>query len=172
MDLSGRQARWFALAAAVLIVLVASLPTLAVSATGLVERGAQYDGRLVSYQGEVIGDVMRRGNRMVVNVHDGTYAIGVWTDAAAGGEVTRPGRYGMVGDVVRVYGTFHRACPEHGGDTDIHAQTLTVLTSGREVREPFHRRRASAAAILAPLALGLAVWARQRNRRLPDASRA
>ncbi|MHB8896748.1 MAG: hypothetical protein ACYC99_16460 [Candidatus Geothermincolia bacterium] len=44
-------------------------------------------------------------------------------------------RYKYKGSTVRVVGVFHRACEQHGGDTDIHADAVEVLRKGR----PFSR---------------------------------
>jgi hypothetical protein len=150
-------------AAAALALVVFTAPVLAVSATDLVERGSQYDGRVVTYQGEVVGDIMRRGKSTVINVHDGTYAIGVWASSWAVSEVTRAGRYSVTGDRVEVRGVFHRACAEHGGDTDIHAETVTVLAPGRRIREPFHTVQAWVTVVLIACALALAGWYRSRS---------
>lgn len=164
-DLRARPARAFllSLAAATVAAMAPAWPVLAVSATDLVERGADYDGQQIVYRGEVIGDVMRRGRVAVVNVLDGTYAVGVWIPVRAAAVLTRTGRYGVVGDVVEVRGTFRRACPEHGGDSDIHAEILTVLTPGKEVREVFDTRQALLAAVLAIVALCLAAGERHRT---------
>jgi len=45
----------------------------------------------------------------------------------AGGRLAR-------GDTVEVTGVLHRACPQHGGDLDLHATRLEVLTTGGRPR--------------------------------------
>lgn len=163
MELNRCRALLLGLAAAVVTVTALASPALAVSGTDLVEQGVRYDGQVVVYRGEVIGDIMRRGQYAVINVHDGTYAIGVWVPVRATAVLTRAGRYSVVGDLVEVRGTFRRACAEHGGDTDLHAETLTVITSGKEVPELFDRPQALLAALLLAIALSLAAWERQRT---------
>lgn len=157
------------LTTAILAVILLAPAAGAMSGTELVEHGAEYDGRSVVYRGEAIGEVMRRGRNAVVNLSDGTYALGVWAPVGAAAAIRRVGRYSVVGDVVEVRGTFHRACAEHGGDLDIHAETLTVVTGGKVTREPLHRGEALLAAILWPIALGLVGWHRYRMARLKTA---
>lgn len=145
---------------------VVALPALAVSSNDLIEHPEQWDRKEVTYRGEVIGDVMRRGRLAVLNVNDGTYAMGVWVPVQVADEVTFAGRYGVKGDRVEVRGIYYRACPEHGGDPDIHADRLTVVGPGQRIPDPFHRREAVAAAALLVVALFLAVW--ERRRRSPE----
>jgi hypothetical protein len=152
---------------AALLALAVSAPALAVSSNELIEEPKKWDGREITYQGEVIGDVMRRGPAAVLNVNDGTYAMGVWVTVREADQIHLAGRYGVKGDVVLVHGVYHRACPAHGGDPDIHADRLVVLTPGRRLWEPFHRREAYGAAVLLLVALGLVVW--ERKRRTPPA---
>jgi hypothetical protein len=57
----------------------------------------------------------------------------------AGKKISLVGGYGKKGDNVRVEGVFHRACPEHGGDLDIHAGSVTVLSTGARVAMPLSR---------------------------------
>jgi len=64
------------------------------------------------------------------------------------------GDYKHHGDLVEVTGTFNAACPQHGGDVDIHATSLRIVrrdTHGN-TDPPF---RMIAAAILAGLTLAL-----------------
>ena len=50
-------------------------------------------------------------------------------------EIYFTGSYKTQGDKVEVAGIFHRACLEHGGDLDIHAQSLRKLENGRTVNQ-------------------------------------
>ena len=38
--------------------------------------------------------------------------------------------YYQFGDTIRVKGIFHKNCPEHNGESDIHAQALAVIKKG------------------------------------------
>ena len=44
----------------------------------LINNAKQYDGKTVNYKGEVIGEVMVRGDYAWLHVNDGTIAIGIW----------------------------------------------------------------------------------------------
>jgi hypothetical protein len=106
-----------------------------VSSNDLINNAKQYDGKVVVYEGEVIGDIMRRGDYAWINVLQGPSAIGIWVEGSLLKDIAFTGSYKSIGDGVEIIGVFHRACPEHGGDLDIHAQTLRVTGVGRPVRE-------------------------------------
>jgi len=101
------------------------------SSTELINKAKLYDGRVVYYEGEVIGDVMKRGANGWVNINDGQNAIGVWISTSLLKDINYTGSYKAFGDRVEVTGVFQRACLEHGGDLDIHAQTIRKINSGR-----------------------------------------
>ena len=106
-----------------------------INSSELIKNAKQYDGKLVKYSGEVIGDVMARGEFAWVNINDGENALGVWMSTALAGEIGLSGGYKSRGDNIEVVGIFHRACLQHGGDLDIHAQTLRKLGIGRIVTQ-------------------------------------
>ena len=125
-----------------------------VSIEDLINNMAEYDGQEVVIEGEAIGDVMRRGSHAWITVNDDAYSersieegagfagysnigIGVWLEAGEAEPIRHLGSYKTRGDMVKVYGTFHRACAEHGEGTDIHATRLMVVESGHEIRHPF-----------------------------------
>lgn len=83
--------------------------------------------KTIEYEGEIIGDIMKRGSYTWINVHDDANAVGVWVPAMEMGNVKYSGQYKYTGDIIRVTGTFHRACIEHGGDMDIHAEKLEIV---------------------------------------------
>jgi len=97
----------------------------------LIKQARQYDGQVVTYSGEVIGDVMRRGEFAWVNINDGNNAIGVWIKTGLTKEINITGNYKAQGDFLEITGVFYRACLKHGGDLDIHAQTLHKISSGK-----------------------------------------
>lgn len=136
-----------------------------VTSTDLIENALALDGQTVTYTGEVVGDIMKRGDHTWLNLSDGSNAMGVWAETAALGQIAVAGRYGEKGDTVEVTGTFHRACREHGGDLDIHADTLTVLTPGSAVEHDVHWGRLIAAGVFVVLdAVILArVWMKRRR---------
>jgi len=109
-----------------------------ISSSELIKNAKDYDGKTVLYGGEVIGDIMRRGDFAWINVNDGQNAIGVWIDASMLKEITYTGSYRSKGDVVDIAGEFHRACPEHGGDLDIHARALQKKIDGGMIVQKFN----------------------------------
>jgi len=118
------------------------------SSSEFIKNAKQLDGKIVTYQGEVIGDVMKRADFAWVNVNDGINAIGIWVPLPLTGEIIYTGSYKSKGDIVEVSGIFHRACLEHGGDLDIHAQTLRKIDSGRFIRERLNPAKVNQALIL------------------------
>lgn len=99
----------------------------------LINNAKQYDGHVVSYQGEVIGDAMIRQGHAWVNVYDGNAAIGVWGPISLIEDIHYYGDYHKKGDIVEVSGIFHRSCIEHGGDLDIHASGISKISPGNPI---------------------------------------
>ncbi|HNW38845.1 MAG TPA: DNA-binding protein [Candidatus Omnitrophota bacterium] len=118
------------------------------SSNQLIINGKEYDGKLIAFSGEVIGDVMLRGDFAWVNINDGENALGVWMPAAAAKEIGFTGNYKSRGDNWEVVGVFHRACLEHGGDLDIHAQSLRKISAGRIIKEKLNYDKAQLSLIL------------------------
>jgi len=106
-----------------------------VSSTELINNAKVYDGKVVVYEGEVIGDIMVRGDYAWINVNDGQNAIGIWMDKDLTKDILYTGSHKFKGDWIEVAGIFHRACLEHGGDLDIHAQAVRKLRPGRQIIE-------------------------------------
>jgi hypothetical protein len=105
------------------------------SSMELIGNAKEYDGKIIAYEGEVVGDIMRRGNYAWVNIFDGLNAIGAWMPLSLAKELSFGGGYMVRGDDIEITGVFHNACLEHGGDLDIHAQAMRKITSGRKVQE-------------------------------------
>jgi hypothetical protein len=100
----------------------------------LIERAREYDGKPVEYRGELIGEPLRRGDHLWINVSDGDKAIGIWVRRSAMPAVRHFGSYSVRGDTVLVRGLFHTSCPEHGGDMDIHAEAIINVARGETKR--------------------------------------
>jgi hypothetical protein len=127
-----------------------------VGSNDLINNARQYDGKVVVYAGEIIGDIMKRGDYAWINVLEGGSAIGVWVERSLLKEISFSGSYKSIGDGVEITGVFHRACPEHGGDLDIHAQSLRVTGAGRPVRERLNVDKRNQALIF--LGVLIVVW--------------
>ncbi len=96
----------------------------------LIEQADLLDGTTVVVQGEIVGDIMKRGDHDWINVLIGGTAFGIWISGDQRASITYAGRYGVLGDRVRITGIYHRACREHGGNPDIHALSLEVAAKG------------------------------------------
>jgi hypothetical protein len=119
------------------------------SSGDLVEHMKQYDGMTVTFEGEAVGEAMVRGSHAWIHLNDDAYfeknieegaplggqnsGMPVWVSADLARKIGTFGDYKHEGDIVRVTGVFHAACPDHGGDTDIHAQTLEIVRRGHAV---------------------------------------
>ena len=118
------------------------------SSSELIKNTKQYDGKIITYSGEVIGDVMLRGNFAWVNIHDGDNALGVWMNAFLASQIKFKGNYKSRGDNLEIVGIFNKACLEHGGDLDIHAQGIRKIANGRLVSERINLDKRNLALIL------------------------
>jgi len=127
-----------------------------ISSTELIENAALYDGKTVVYEGEVIGDIMVRGKFAWINVNDGQNALGIWVHASLLNDIAFSGSYKSIGDGVEITGIFHRACPEHGGDLDIHAQAMRKAGSGRAIQQRLNPGKRNLAVFL--LGVLFLVW--------------
>jgi hypothetical protein len=107
----------------------------------LLNNSKQHDGKTVDYRGEIIGDVMIRGDYAWLHVNDGTIAIGIWVTKRMAQDILYAGNYHKKGDIVEVSGIFHRSCLEHGGDLDIHASGIKIITPGNLVIQPISRKK-------------------------------
>jgi len=132
----------------------------------LIGKSKEFDGRSVEFVGEAIGESMRRGDHVWLNLLDSGGAIGVWANRADLPAIRYFGSSAARGDTLWVRGIFHRSCPEHGGDLDIHAAALEVVTPGELKRETLHSgRMALAAGLLLSAAVAFFLWrARQKGR--------
>jgi len=176
------------LSALALLALVVS-PGLAygevVSSSDLIENSSKFDGQVVVFRGEVVGDILRRGEYAWITVNDDVYSrrpvreggkleggnqgFGIWVPVRETREIRHIGGYRHRGDIVEIVGIFNQSCPQHGGDMDIHALELSVIQPGRSYQEIPNLRRALVALLLMVLSLSmfwLSKW-RQRRALLP-----
>lgn len=115
-----------------------------VSSEELIKNAKEYDGKEVVFQGEAIGDIMKRGNFYWVNISDGKSALGVFFSKTVLSDIMFTGDYNHTGDTVEVKGIFHRSCLEHGGDLDIHASVMTKVKHGSKIIHKIGRKKTGA----------------------------
>ncbi len=135
-----------------------------VSSAELINNAKQYDGKIVMYKGEAIGDIMIREGFAWINGNDGVNAIGIWSNKDLAKDIFYTGGYKSRGDIVEVRGIFHRACLEHGGDLDIHIEALRKVNSGMVIRERADIVKRNGAFVLLGV-LGLAMILSQLKRK-------
>jgi aspartyl/asparaginyl-tRNA synthetase len=135
-----------------------------VKVNDLIEQATAFDGKTITIAGEVVGDVMIRGEYGWIDVNDGTNDIGVWAPAETLRAIRHVGRYHTLGDRVEVTGVFHRADPAQGGDLDLHATSLRILQPGTPVQHPLDPGGyvLAGGALLAAAAMGACLWVRKR----------
>ena len=119
-----------------------------VSIEELIANSKTHDARAVTIEGEAVGHLMKRGDFSWLNVGDKGTCIGVWTENELFKDIKYLGRYGQVGDLLCVTGTFNRECKIHGGDTDIHAQSVEIIASGYKRQHPEHPRKKKILSVL------------------------
>jgi len=136
--------------------LVPAISAQAPTSSELIKYAKQYDSRIITYSGEIIGEVLRQGEFVWLNINDGENALGVWVDAGLVKEVFLAGSYKTRGDRIEITGVFNRACAQHGGELDIHAQSLRKIGSGRIVKEKLNVDKINLSFIL--LGALLLVW--------------
>ncbi|MDO8847434.1 MAG: hypothetical protein Q7W51_03465 [Coriobacteriia bacterium] len=137
------------------------------SAAELVSAESGLDGSTVTFEGEVVSEVLAGGRGHVwVNVLSDGVAIGVWAPAELADDLEVFGDWGHNGDRVVVTGTFNQACDVHGGDLDVHATSVELLERGSERHHPaaFWKLGVGAGGIV----LGLLGHRRMRRREEDD----
>ena len=126
----------------------------------LIENAEEYDGKTILFKGEAIGDPLKRGDHTWVNVSDGNNsAVGVYMTSSQASEISTYGAYEKKGDILVITGTFHEACFEHGGDLDIHADSVQIDKAGYRMADPWSYKQLMAALFLAAAAGSLLVFA-------------
>lgn len=137
-----------------------------ISSTELINNAKLYDGKIISYSGETIGDIMARKEYAWVNLNDGKNAVGIWIKRELTHGIQYSGSYNVKGDWVEIKGIFHRSCPEHGGDFDIHAQSIIEISFGSKIPHSIKTGAINSAFVLFSIVLA-AFLLRMRQPRKP-----
>jgi hypothetical protein len=153
----------------------ASIPT-EVNSSKLVEEANKWNGHKVVFTGEAVGEHMVRGEKCWIHLNDDAYmwknieegaklggynsGHAIWVDADLARKITYYGNYLYEGDIVRVIGTFNSVCREHGGDMDIHADTLEIIRIGHPIEHVINSKRALLGGVLF-IVSGILFWVRR-----------
>ncbi|MFH1860561.1 MAG: DNA-binding protein [bacterium] len=140
------------------ILIVLSLMMLAVhgyseTSEELVTKCKEYDGKNITLEGEIVGEIAKRGENAWLNISDGNYGIGVFAPVSMIPAVSHMGNYNAKGDIISVAGVLHRACPEHGGGLDIHATAIVLSNHGHYLQHKIKPERIKAVFFLALIAI-------------------
>lgn len=146
--------------------LQASATPRALDVATMVQGDPSLDGQEVRFSGEAIGESLRadKGARWV-NVFDGGAAIGVVVVPDMLEGIDGFGEWSRRGTRVEVTGILNIACPQHGGDLDVHASELRVLAPSEPIERPVRLEKALVAGAALGVALVLAVRVRLLRRR-------
>ncbi len=140
-----------------LLIPVKAKAEIKVSINDLINNAKEYDGKLVTIRGEAIGESMNRGDFTWININDTTNAIGVWLNKKEASKVTCFGTYDYTGDMVEITAIFHRACREHGGEADLHGNTIRMIEKGQKTKEMISPIKGICAIVLGVAALGMSL---------------
>ncbi len=163
--------RWMAVslcAAAALLATIAPAPAAppagVLTPAQVVEIDRALDGSVIELQGEAIGESLRAhgGGRWINLLGDGT-AIGVWMTEEQAATVRLFGDHRTDGDIVRVTGVVNVSCDQHGGEFDVHAESVFVIEPGGPRDNPVQPWKGAVG--LGGLFLAFGLWRAHRARR-------
>lgn len=120
-----------------------------------------YDGQTVQVTGEVVGDNIRAnlsGDKRWVTLESdgGTGYVSVYMSEEQAGNIDTFGEYGAVGTTLQVRGTYHLACRDHEGLSDLHAEVVSVVYPGLDDPDERDLRAFAPGAVLTAIGLILA----------------
>lgn len=108
-----------------------------------------YDNTTVVVTGEVVGDRRSAGVGSdsswitLYSLKKGTAeqynpsSIEVCVSNSLADTIDTYGRYNVRGTYIQVSGTYHLACADHDGLSDIHADSLSIVRKGAQLSNPF-----------------------------------
>ena len=149
-----------------------------VLSTEVVSCPDNFDGHVVEYIGEVVGDILHREGGTWVLMNDDHYALelgplelhrayngpntglSVWLPDPLGRHVDEVGRPGQRGDVLHVSGILRRADPMDGGGLAIRAFRAELLADGDAAPPPVNSQQLAVSVVVAIGAAALSVVAR------------
>lgn len=112
---------------------MATAPPLTLSTNEIVSLPPSEAGLDITMEGEAILAALRSDDGHVfVNLLQDDTAVGVWMSREQADRIDGFGRYGRSGTFLRVEGVVNVACAQHGGDLDVHAAQVEVVSPSRE----------------------------------------
>lgn len=155
-----------------------------VSSTEVIDCPDAFDRQVVTYVGEVVGDVLERDEGAWVLVNDDAYSLEVgplqghnqFRGANTGLSVwlprplpdIEPGGPDQRGTIIAVDGVIQRTDPADGGGltlTALTADTVEVVAEAEPMDRPLNRGQAIAAAVFSAIAAAVVVVERRTARR-------
>lgn len=142
-----------------------------------------FDGQVVIYFGEVVGDVLQRDGGAWTLVNDDAYALNlgplsahgdlqggnsglaVWLPGELATLADEPGNASRRGDVLRVRGVVRRTDPNDGGGLTLRAFQAEVVVEAQYLETPVNRVQLLVAAAFTLAAAGVVVWDRRTSSR-------
>ena len=114
------------------------------SIVDLAHADSYIDNQTVRVTGEVIGDrraTIGDGENCWITLTDPSpdenSTVEVYMSNEQASRIDTYGAYGRVGTILSVQGTFHLVCAEHEGESDVHADSVTVSARGHAVQSDF-----------------------------------
>ena len=131
------------------------------------------DGQTVQVKGEVVGDAINdeeNDSFRWISLQDdddlNPATLAVLVDEKQLALIDSFGRYGRQGSILQVRGSYHLACADHDGLSDIHAEEVQVLSEGKEIDTPINPVVITAAVISVFLGCALLVLYSIRRERM------
>lgn len=144
----------------------AAVASVGLTGADLVTAGSGLDGSSVTFEGEVVSEAMAGGSGHVwLNVLSGGVAVGVWMPVAMADDIESFGTYAQDGDTVRVTGILNEACDVHGGDLDVHASEVVIISPGMPREHPvqYWKFLAGVAGLVGAYAIVRRAWRREER---------
>lgn len=131
-----------------------------------------YDNQTVQVTGEVVGDsikddVFGRHRWITLASQNDSSTVLVYMSGESAAKIDTFGSYDTKGTILQVRGIFHLTCQEHKGLSDLHAEVVTVVKPGKQVKDPFQFEMFIPGIIATAIGLvmmGVFYWLRERQR--------
>ena len=117
-----------------------------------------FDKKIVTIEGELVGDIIKKQGGVIVNLKEGHQFIGLYIPYSLASKINYTRKYLTIGDRVRIKGIFNKECPLHFGEQDIHVQELEVVRKGKKLKETVVFPKKITALLLSIITLILGVF--------------